>query len=153
MWLEFRRVLFRSYKIFLIPDVECNYYARENFTDLAKNNYKNGYWNIRTVQITKNLNSLSFRHFVPLLFILYLLGLPLLMIIQIWFIIPLLLYFGFLLFFSVKISFDNTDIGLIPFVAITFCVLHISYGTGGIAGLAGILFAPLHQNSKEWKII
>jgi glycosyltransferase involved in cell wall biosynthesis len=65
-----KRIIKGGGKIYLIPDVKCTYYARENFTDLAKNNYANGFWNILTAYYTKTLSSLSLRHFIPLLFVL-----------------------------------------------------------------------------------
>ena len=37
---------------------------------MAKNNFGNGKWNILTVYYTKQMKSLSIRHFVPLLFLL-----------------------------------------------------------------------------------
>ena len=55
-------------KIYLIPDTYCVYYAREKYREIIKNNYLNGKWSILTVYITKTFNSLSVRHFVPMIF-------------------------------------------------------------------------------------
>jgi len=33
-------------KLYMVPDIQCTYYARETFSELAKNNYQNGLWNI-----------------------------------------------------------------------------------------------------------
>jgi glycosyltransferase involved in cell wall biosynthesis len=55
-------------KIYLIPEIKCTYFARENYKDLAKNNFNNGLWNILTAYYTNTLNSLSLRHFIPLIF-------------------------------------------------------------------------------------
>ena len=57
-------------KIYLVPEIKCTYYARETFKDLAKNNFENGKWNILTAFYTKTFSSLSFRHFVPMFFVL-----------------------------------------------------------------------------------
>jgi len=65
-----KRIVNGGGKIYLIPEIKCTYFARENFTDLAKNNYANGFWNILTAYYTKTLRSLSLRHFIPLLFVL-----------------------------------------------------------------------------------
>ncbi|CAA6805039.1 MAG: Glycosyltransferase (EC, partial [uncultured Sulfurovum sp.] len=65
-----KRIINGGGKIYLIPQVRCTYYARDNFRDLAKNNYSNGFWNILTAYYTKTLNSLSLRHFIPLIFLL-----------------------------------------------------------------------------------
>lgn len=68
-----KRIKAAGGKIVIIPDTFCTYYARENFSKLAKNNYGNGKWNILTVYYTHQLKSLSLRHFIPLLFVLSLL--------------------------------------------------------------------------------
>jgi len=48
-----KRIINGGGSIYLIPEVKCIYYARENFKDLAKNNYANGLWNILTAYYTK----------------------------------------------------------------------------------------------------
>ena len=44
----------------------------KRFKGIARNNYMNGKWNILTVFYTKQFSSLSIRHFIPLLFLLFL---------------------------------------------------------------------------------
>ena len=69
--IEFsKRIINGGGKIYIIPDTFCTYLARETFRGLAKNNYNNGLWNILTVYYTKQMKSLSLRHFIPLLFVL-----------------------------------------------------------------------------------
>ena len=69
--IEFsKRIINGGGKIYIIPDTFCTYLARETFRRLAKNNYNNGLWNILTVYYTKQMKSLSLRHFIPLLFVL-----------------------------------------------------------------------------------
>ncbi len=41
-----------SGRIFIVPDSNCTYYARESFKKLWIQNYKNGLWGIRTVLFT-----------------------------------------------------------------------------------------------------
>ena len=65
-----KRIINGGGKIYIIPDTFCTYLARETFKGLAKNNYGNGMWNILTVYYTKQMKSLSLRHFIPLLFVL-----------------------------------------------------------------------------------
>ena len=65
-----KRIVRGGGHIFIVPDTYCTYLARETFWGLAKNNFGNGKWNILTVFYTKQLNSLSIRHFIPLLFLL-----------------------------------------------------------------------------------
>lgn len=55
-------------KIYIVPGTSCTYLARETYAKLARNNYGNGMWNMLTVYYTRQLKSLSLRHFVPLIF-------------------------------------------------------------------------------------
>jgi len=59
-----------SGRIFIVPDSNCTYYARESFKKLWIQNYKNGLWGIRTVLFTGNSNSLALRHYIPMIFVL-----------------------------------------------------------------------------------
>jgi len=135
--IEFsKRLLKKGFKIYLLPDPICYYYARDNFLDLAKNSFHNGMWNLLTVYITKSLNSLSVRHFVPLLFVLALL-LPLLIaIIAVPPLIFLPLSVLFLYFLSVFIiSFFITNTPKLFFnVFWCYIVIHFSYGVGSLMG-------------------
>lgn len=132
-----KRMLAAGKKIFLIPDAHCTYYARENYTALLRNNFRNGLWNLLTVRITGKLSSLSLRHFIPLLFIL---GIVLPAIIGIFFhpllyfsLFVIVLYLGFVT--SVSIDLHNKNGTSIPHLIIAFAVLHFSYGCGEIVGL------------------
>jgi glycosyltransferase involved in cell wall biosynthesis len=134
-----KRILKAKRKIFLVSGVTCNYYARETFTDLALNNFRNGYWNILTVYITKKFSSLSLRHFVPLLFLLSLIIPFFLVSLSGYFmLIPILtfaLYNIFILMVSLKLK--SKDSGL-TYLVRGFYVLHFSYGFGSLIGLLRI---------------
>lgn len=141
--IEFNKRLKNSGgKIVLIPAVEIVYYARNNYNKLWENNFQNGLWVIKTAYFTKDLSSLSIRHFIPFLFSLFLISFPILLLISTWFVIPFILYFVLSLYFGLKLSMKNKNLTLFPFVAYAFWVLHISYGLGSIYGLLQILFVP-----------
>jgi len=131
-----KRIINGGGKIYLIPNVTCTYYARENFIDLAKNNFDNGKWNILTAYYTITLSSLSLRHFIPLLFLLSLL-VPLLLSIF----IPKLVYISLLSMSSyftlvIIVSFklrDNQNSYL--YLIMSFFILHLSYGMGSLMGI------------------
>jgi len=131
-----KRIINGRGKIYLVPDVESVYYARENFTDLAKNNFGNGKWNILTSYHTKSLGSLSLRHFIPLLFILSLLN-PLLL--SFWYpdmilvnLLSLACYLALVIAISIKLKKkENSFFYLIG----SFLTLHLSYGLGSLAGI------------------
>ncbi len=131
-----KRIKNKGGKVFLIPTVKCTYFARETWSELFNNNYKNGLWNLKTVYLTHNFGSLSLRHFIPLCFILSLV-LP---VILSFFYQPfllvslasLLLYFLLVGFVSFSMDRRETSVFHLFF---TFIVLHISYGLGSLIGL------------------
>jgi len=136
-----KRVLRGGGKIYLLPDLECVYYARETFSAIAKNNYDNGLWNILTIKFTKKLSSLSLRHFVPLCFILSLiipplfsfLYLPLLFISA----CSLVLYISFLTIICVQLSIRKKLNFFYLFWG--FITLHFSYGFGSLMGIFKVI--------------
>ena len=135
-----KRIIHGGGKIYLVPDVKSTYYARENFSDLAKNNYGNGKWNILTAYLTKTLNSLSLRHFIPLLFIFSLL-------------VPILLYpfFSQSLYMIIMSLFSYSTLVIITslklknsansfiHLVLSFFVLHFSYGVGSLVGVFSVV--------------
>ena len=135
-----KRIIRGGGKIFIVPDSYCTYYARETFKALAKNNFGNGKWNILTVFYTGEINSLSLRHFIPLLFVLSLI-IPLIVGI---FWRPALLFAAIsLLAYTSLISAISLNSarkrGLSFFRMVqSFFVLHFSYGWGSLFGLLSI---------------
>jgi glycosyltransferase involved in cell wall biosynthesis len=138
-----KRIIRGGGKIYLLPDLECVYYARETFSAIAKNNYSNGLWNILTVKYTKKLSSLSLRHFIPLCFILSLilplffslLYTPFLLIA----LISLFLYLSFLTIICIRLSIAEKHNFF--YLIWSFIVLHFSYGLGSLIGI----FKPVKQ--------
>lgn len=129
-------------KTLLIPDTYCTYLARETYQALAKNNYQNGMWNILTVYYTNAMDSLSLRHFIPLLFVLGLV-IPSLLGFIWWPFnmlsgLTLVLYFLLVSIISLK-AFMSKKISVF-YMVLTFFVLHISYGVGSLVGLKRVLF-------------
>lgn len=136
--IEFsKRLIASGKKIFLIPDAICSYYARESYRSLAKNNFRNGLWNMLTIKFSHRFSSLSLRHFIPLLFILSIILPILLSFVYFSFlflaIASLFLYLCFLTINTGHIVIEKKLSFLHIFVA--FIVLHISYGTGSLCGI------------------
>ena len=135
-----KRIINGGGKIYLIPDIKATYYARENFTDLAKNNFANGKWNILTAYYTKTFNSLSLRHFVPLIFVLSLF-LPILLL---WFninflwitLLSLSSYLSLVIISSLKSKDKNSSFF---YLVVGFLTLHLSYGLGSLVGIFSII--------------
>ncbi len=137
-----KRILRGGGTIYLIPDTFCTYYARESFKELFINNFRNGKWNILTVYYTKELRSLSLRHFVPLCFVLSLL-LPLIAGFfwhPLWMIGIASLVAYILLVGGVSLGLYRTKkLNFLRLVE-SFFVLHLSYGLGSLAGLLSLPF-------------
>lgn len=126
-------------KIYLLPHLFSIYYARETFSQIAKNNFQTGQWNLLTIYYTKRLNSLSIRHLIPLIFLLTLI-IPL--IVMNWIplfgisaLIILMIYLVTLTIISLRIS-GKSDSFL--YIMTAFIVLHFSYGFGSLLGLIKI---------------
>ena len=135
-----KRIINGGGKIYLVPDVECTYFARENFRALAKNNYANGFWNILTAYYTKTLSSLSLRHFIPLIFLLSLL-LPLLFsLFNSKFIyiglLSLVSYFALVIIISLQLRKKESSFF---YLIMSFFTLHISYGMGSLMGIFSLI--------------
>jgi len=130
-------------KIYLVPDIECTYYARETFKDLAKNNFANGKWNILTAYYTKRLSSLSIRHFIPLFFVLSLI-LPLLCCYHISVMI-FVLYLSVITARSFQIKKETT----LLYQVFAFLVLHVSYGFGSLSGVFDVIKLFLKEKDES----
>ena len=146
-----KRILKNGGKIFLVPDVECVYYAREKFIPLIKNNFKNGEWNILTVYYTSDLNSISLRHFIPLVFVLSLF-IPLLgsvLFAPFAYLALFVLGFYILVVSSISITINTKETRFI-YLILSFLTLHLSYGIGS---LVGILKLPVIAFRKRLKLV
>jgi glycosyltransferase involved in cell wall biosynthesis len=147
-----KRIKRKGGKIFLVPDVECTYFARDTFSALWKNNYANGKWVILTSWFTGTFDALSIRHFAPLAFFVNVL-LSIFSLIKvflftgswIWgiFIFPIIIYLLIISFFSMKLSLEENNLRAFPYFLMSFFTLHMSYGVGSFVGLFSIF-----QNKK-----
>lgn len=135
-----KRIKNNGGKIYLIPDIQCTYYARETYSELSRNNYKNGLWNILTTYYTRSFDSLSLRHFIPLLFILSLIIPSVLILFHPRFgylsLVSILLYFVLVSVRSVKLKSKDTSGFHILWAFIT---LHFSYGAGSLVGIYKVI--------------
>ncbi len=137
-------------KIYLIPDVTCTYFARENFITLAKNNYSNGFWNILTAYYTKTLKSLSLRHFIPLLFVLSLI-IPIIASTvfpeTLWLaLFSLLSYLCLVIIISFKIKNSSNSV---LYLILSFLTLHFSYGMGSLVGIFSVINKYIRGESES----
>lgn len=131
-----KRILRNGGIIYLLGNISSIYFARENFLEFAKNNFATGKWNVLTVYLTKRFDSLSLRHFIPLIFILSLI-LPILSTIffsSVWLVsvASFVSYMVLLSIISLMITDKSTSFLQ---VLLAFMILHFSYGFGSLVGL------------------
>ncbi len=129
-------------KLYLVPEIQCTYFARETFGGLVKNNFQNGLWNILTVFYTKTLGSLSLRHFIPLFFLVSLILPPLLAIgyfpLILIGIVTSLLYIIMMLSSSFYLS-RKKNVNMI-YLFVSFFLMHFSYGSGSLIAILKLPF-------------
>ncbi|NLA25468.1 MAG: glycosyltransferase [Bacteroidales bacterium] len=128
------RIINNGGKIFIIPSVVIDYYARPTLKKMSKMFYQYGLFK---PLVNKKLGKpATIRQFFPPLFVLGVIGGLLLSFIlpfmSIIYSLGWLLYLLTGLFFSIKYSSHNKAI---PLVVITFLIIHFSYGWGYLKGL------------------
>jgi len=132
------RIIKNGGKIFLIPQVVIDYFARKEIRKMSLMFYQYGLY--KPLIIKKLGRPVTIRQFFPLFFILWIfIGCLLSLIYNGIF----LLYFSILIiylllafFFSLKLSSDFLQFLFIPVI---FFIIHISYGFGYFVGILKIL--------------
>jgi succinoglycan biosynthesis protein ExoA len=131
-----------GYRQLLIPDVCTYYHAPGNWRKIISQNYMNGYWN--TKALSKMLGTLSWRHFIPLMFVLLIMVLAAGASISNW---ALYLLVAIMALYgtgagvaSIMAAFQSLcgSAFLLPLI---FPVMHVSYGLGSLVGLIRFLFS------------
>ena len=127
-------------KIYLANDIHLTYHCRDSVKDLIKMALKNGKWNIITTKLCKG--TMGLRHFIPLLFVMSLILMPILAaifsfswfgtVLWILFGVENLLYLALDAFFSWKLCESGKEFLLLLGLFPTF---HITYGFGSIMGI------------------
>ncbi len=121
-------------KVYLAHDIQSTYYCRDSLRGIADMAMRNGNWNVVTMKMCPG--SMGVRHFVPLAFVLSLLGLTVLScffwLFRWMLCAELILYLSLDIFFSAKQAKSFSQwlrlLYLFPF-------FHISYGIGSLIGL------------------
>lgn len=121
-------------KIYMSEDIRLVYYCRNSISGIANMAMKNGKWNVITMGLCPG--AMGIRHFIPFIFLLSLIIVPILTIfipiIGYLFILEIGLYMLLNLIFSIKAA---TKFKYIPILVILFPVFHLSYGFGSLIGL------------------
>lgn len=135
------RIINNGGRIFLIPSLIIDYYARENWTKMSKMFYQYGLFK---PLVNKKLGKpATIRQFFPMLFILGLVFGAILSsfspIFSIVYSLVLVLYGALCLFFGIKESMKHKNIKLLILLPITFFIIHMSYGFGYLRGIVKLL--------------
>lgn len=121
-------------KIFLSSDIKLSYYCRDSIKGISDMAMKNGMWNVITMKLC--LGSMGLRHFIPLIFLLSLICLPIVSVfwhpIALLFVAELVLYSILDCVFSAKKASGIKEFLLL---IILFPIFHITYGAGSLKGL------------------
>ena len=122
-------------RIWLAEDIRFKYYCRDTYIGVLRMALQNG--NALRFTLKENAKAMCVRHFIPLLFVLSLIILPLLSIVMpFWrhmLVLEILLYLALDIFYSFRKSprYGLITIWLYP-------AFHIIYGIGSLLGFIGI---------------
>ena len=133
------RIIKAGYKIVLIPELESIYYSRSTFKSFFYQAFDNGFIVTRKIGTRKIFH--KDRHFIPMLFNIFLITL-----ISFYFIADdtyifkfflsiLFLYIFLNLIFSTINTYNNKNLFYLISMPLVYFVLHFSYGLGSIFGL------------------
>ncbi len=124
----FSRVKKTGFKLAYNPELVIYHRRRSNFFEFCKQFFNYGKVRLEKEKIGKSLPGLVF--FIPSLFLIYLVLLPLLVyLFNWWFVLPFVFYLIVAFFVSVYVLFTKGALGffLLPFL---FLSMHLSYGAG-----------------------
>lgn len=128
-------------RIFLSPKIKSRYYPRSSFSALWKQYYNFGYGKVRTIR--KHGRPAAFRHLVPTVFVLTIIGSLMLYAIRPMFgWLTIAICGGYLvltILVSAKISLRE-GLKYFPVLPVVFAILHLSYGIGFLKGIMHFYF-------------
>ena len=148
------RIISGGGKIFLIPSLKIQYFARENYSKLFKMFYQYGYFGPLVDIKLKRFTRL--RRYIPTLFLLSLI-IPIFLGLF-WFPIFYIsifsgtIYFITLLTVSVYESLKTKNIILFPFILSAYFISHISYGLGYLIGFYDFVLQKKHKKLKKIEV-
>lgn len=127
--------------IYFTPEIKSFPYTRPSLKKMIEQNYSNGLWNIKT--LLRNPRALSIRHFVPLIFVLFLFIAALFSFFNVlfWygFITILSAYFVMAILFSIPIALKQ-GFGYLLGLPFVFFLFHFCYGFGTLNGIIKAFF-------------
>lgn len=133
-------------KTVLVPDIVSYYYARSDLKSFWKHNWANGVWAILPF-LYSPIMPVSWRHLVPLIFVIGLLGSALLWFFWTPFFYLFLIILGSYglanLGASLQIALEKRNIRYMLAMPFIFASLHFAYGLGSLWGLFKVFSSRL----------
>ena len=128
-------------KILLAPDIVANYYPQSNLKDFLLHNLLDGYWTIYPLKF--KVRFFSWRHLLPLFFVLSLVVIFILsLFLPVFKVLLYLALFSYLLidvFISLALSLKERNILLVFILPFAFFCRHFGYGLGSFWALFRLL--------------
>ena len=132
------RIRKNSGKIYLSKDIHLTYYCRDTVSGLCDMALKNGQWNVITMKLCPG--SMGIRHFVPLAFVLSIIGLLLLTLLSPVFLYILIAELAAYCILDAVFSIRSAETLREFFLLFAlFPVFHVAYGIGSIKGIIMLL--------------
>jgi GT2 family glycosyltransferase len=129
----------RGGMIFLSPEIRTTYFTRSSLKEFIMNNVRNGFWSVYPMAYVNYL-PISFRHLVPLIFVIYLFGTTILSFFFPFLKFAILFVVAAYLSLAYIFSMKERDILAILLLPVFFIILHISYGLGSLYALIKLPF-------------
>ncbi len=132
------RIIESGGKVFLSKEIRSVYYCRDSIRSFLKQALQNGNTLFRSIM--ENPRSMRLRHFVPFIFLLSVLFLPLIGIFFPPAYLLLCLELAAYLLLDIRFSFfcDHPENGIVTLWL--FPIFHLTYGMGSLLGLFGVRF-------------
>lgn len=127
----------RGHKIIFNPAIEAYYQNQATLRGLVRQGFFTGMWNVYTFRL--HPYTFKWRRFIPLLFVIYLLTIPLVVGavgMSNVYLFPGLLYTVIAVLVSVSMPYSPV---VKARILITFISYHLAYGTGTILGILNVL--------------
>lgn len=126
----------------LVPDIVSYYYARSDMKSFLKHNWTNGVWAILPF-LYSDIMPVSWRHLVPLAFVLGVLGSAILALVWpvgLWVLFGISgAYVAANLAASAQVALRGRDVRYLFVMLVVFASFHTSYGFGSLWGLVKVL--------------
>ena len=121
-------------RVYLSPTIRSTYFVRGSLSKLTRQYARYGFWKVRT--LTEHPGSVRWRQLVPPAFVLSVLATPLFVAQFGWLgVAHLGLYLAASLLSSAILAADQGTT-LFPLLPVVFAIIHFSWGSGFLAGLA-----------------